>query len=109
MIRPVYDTMSTLFEHAKDRISVAELESFAGLTEHAVDEARRLSDVCEGIACTVSSDAQGDIRSGSFEGADGVYTLLCALSHSFDTLAAMAHVGNQAAASLHRRRMEGRS
>lgn len=104
MKRPMYDTMSTLFEHAKGSISDADLESFASLTEHAADEARRLADVCEGLACTIASDARGGIRAGSFEDADGAFTLLCAMSHSFDTLAAMAHAGDQATYYLNCRR-----
>lgn len=104
MRRPMYDTMTTLFEYAKGSISDKDMEEFASLTEHATDEALRLAQVCEGIACTVESDARGGHPAGSFHGADSVFTLLCALAHSFDTIAAMAHVGDEATYHLNCRK-----
>jgi len=105
MKRPMYDTMSTLFECAKDRIGNKDMKEFASLTERATDEALRLAQVCEGLACTIDSDARGGSRAGSFEDADSAFTLLCALAHSFDTIAAMAHVGDQATYYLNRRKV----
>jgi len=91
------NAMTMLFKHGKASMSTAELCEISALTEHAWNEASYLADVCEGLACTISSDAaQPGPGAGWFEDADNACTLLCALAHSFDTIAAMAHVGDQA-------------
>ncbi len=106
---PMYDAMATMFNHAKGTMQLPELDALATLAEHASDEARRLSSVCGGLACLVEDDASKG-RCGSFhDDAAGLFDLLCALSHSFDTIAGMAHVGDEARFLANERRAaEGR-
>ena len=92
-MRPMHDAMVTLFEHAKDRLTDQELESLANLTELARDEARRMSVVVEGLACLIADDD----AVGTFHDRGDVFKLLCSLSHSLDTIAAMTYAGEWAA------------
>lgn len=98
--------METLFEHAKGTMPISDLEAVAHLSDHAVDEARRLSGICEGIACLVASDSEGGTQAGSFQDPDGFFGLMCALAHGFDTVAAMVQLGAQASYHATRRRAE---
>lgn len=101
--------MTMLFKHGKASMSTAELREISALTEHASNEADYLSDMCEGLACTIVSDAQAGPGAGWFEDTDGACALLRAMSHSFGTIAAMVKVGDAAESELEKRREQAAS
>lgn len=88
--------MMTTFEHAKLTLTEEDLDDAIGLVDAAADEARRLSEVCEGTGCLIAADGDEGGPAGSFRSADTLSTLMFSLAHSFDTLAAMASVGGDA-------------
>lgn len=66
----------------------------------AAAEAARQAEVTQSIGCLVSEDGQSSTRFGSFQNSEDVFGLLCALSHSLETIGAMAEVGSYAASQL---------
>lgn len=70
------------------------------MTDAAASEARRLAEVTSGIGCLVSNDGRTKTGAGSFQDADTVAALMWSMSHSFETVAAMAEVGSYAASKL---------
>ncbi|MBL8445431.1 MAG: hypothetical protein JNK52_15415 [Zoogloeaceae bacterium] len=94
---PVIDAMAMMYDRGKANMSDADLEELGCLSELAVDEARRMGEVCAGLGCLIAYDGgSGSPRAGSFSEHDDVSTLLFALGHSFDVLAGMMHVGERA-------------
>lgn len=93
---PVIDAMAMMYERGKASMSDADLEELTCLSELAVDEARRMGDVCSGIGCLIAYDGRTKTGAGNFRDAGDVSSLLFALGHSFDTLAGMVHVGDRA-------------
>lgn len=95
------DTARMLFEAARPHLTDADLSAVAGLAEHAADDARRMSAVCDGLACIIESDAarQG-ARAGSFQGGESIFGLLCSLGAAFDSIGAKADLGDSARAEL---------
>lgn len=95
-------TMSMLFEHAWRSLDGHEMGRVAALADAAADEARRLSVVCEGIGCLVGNNGDAGGSTGVFRDADALADLMFVLSHSLDTIAAMAEVGNEAVYHVHK-------
>lgn len=92
----MHRALTTLYGRAKDGMTIEELKSIGNLVEAAGDEARRLSTVCEGIACLVSSDGDAPLECGSFRTPSALFELLCSLSHGFDAIASMIEIGQEA-------------
>lgn len=90
------NVLTTLYERAKDSMTIDELKSVGSLVEAAGDEARRLSSVYGGIACLVSADGDAPLRSGSFQTPDSLFELLCAVANGFDAIASMIEIGQEA-------------
>lgn len=103
----VQDAMALMFQRGKANMSTDDLEGLASLTDYAADEARRLSAVCEGLGCLISYDGRNPTGAGNFWDGEDVSTLLFALGHSFDVLAAMVHVGDEANFEAGRRNQRG--
>jgi len=104
-MREIQSAMAVMFEHAKDRLTSAELEPLTSFSELAADEARRLSGVCEELGCLISSDGNENCntRVGNFQSTESVSRLLFSLAHSFDAIAAMAQIGDEATHESNRR------
>lgn len=100
MRQPIYESMSLLMNKAGDNLTPDDWLTLTNLTDAAADEAARMAEVVSGIGCLVSIDGQSKARAGNFQDADGVAALLWSLSHSFETVAAMAEVGSYAASKL---------
>ncbi|THF64264.1 hypothetical protein [Pseudothauera rhizosphaerae] len=100
------NVMMNLFEHAKRSMDDADMKEVANLTDSAADEARRLAAICESLGCLISSDGDNSPMAGSFRDSDEVSGLLWALGHSFDTIAAMVEVGDEATFHLNELRMK---
>ena len=92
----IHDAMTMMFTHGKNSMSDAELQELGMLTDQAVDQARSLAQICEGLGMLIASDSAGGVGAGRLEGADDVPTLLFSLSHAFDTIAGMVCVGEMA-------------
>lgn len=92
----IHDAMTMMFNHGKNSMSDAELQELGMLTDQAVDQARNLAQICEGLGMLIASDSAGGVGAGRLEGSDDVPTLLYSLAHSFDTIAAMVAVGEMA-------------
>ncbi len=100
MRQPIYEGMALLMDKAADNLTPADLVMLAELTDAAASEARRLAEVTGGIGSLVSNDGRTTTGAGSFQDADTVAALMWSLSHSFETVAAMAEVGSYAASRL---------
>lgn len=83
--------MGAMFKHAKGSMDTMELGELSCLTERASEEASRLSELCEGLGLLESGDEHDWC------------SLMLALSHSFDTIAAMVQVGDAATSELEKR------
>ncbi|MFT3759341.1 hypothetical protein [Thauera sp.] len=106
----VQQAMRTMFNQSKQHLSMDELKTLESLAEEAADEARRLSGICEGLGCLISADGdRTSRRAGNFRSADDVPELLFSLAHSFDTIAAMVEVGEEAAFLLNERKAGGQA
>ncbi|MCK2096519.1 hypothetical protein [Thauera aromatica] len=92
--------MALLMHKAHDNLTDVEWLTLTELSTAASSEALRLSEVTANLASIVLADAKNPERAGYFQDADDVFTLLAALSHSFETVAAMAEVGSYAASRL---------
>jgi hypothetical protein len=62
--------------------------------------------ICCGLGCMILCDKNAPASAGNFQTADDVPDLPFALAHSFDTIAAMSHVGGEARYELNERRMK---
>ncbi|NMG46583.1 hypothetical protein GO613_00470 [Azoarcus communis] len=103
-MQPFKSAVETIFERAREGLTMDELKELSNLTELASDEARRLSEVCSNLGCLVSMDGQSDgTKAGTFQHHDDVSTLLFALAHSFETVSTMASIGDSATYHLHER------
>lgn len=103
---PVIDALAMMFERGKASMSDADLEALGCLSDLAVNEARRMGEVCSGIGCLIAHDGESESPdAGSFRDHDEVSTLLFALGHSFDVLAGMVHVGKRATYENNRRKL----
>lgn len=92
-----YDALTSLYGHAKDHMTAAELREVGdALTDQAASLARRMDDVLQGIACLVSEDGKHKSGAGSFQDGESVFNLLCAMAQQFDTIAGMIEVGTEA-------------
>ena len=102
MRQPIYDAMTMLMRKASDNLTPDDWLKLTDLADAAASEARRLAEVTDGIASLVAYDGSDHdgLRSGCFQDAEGLFPLLCSLSHSFETVAAMAEVGSYAASQL---------
>lgn len=93
----MHDVLRKLYSAAKDNMSAGELREVGGLlTEIAESHAIDMRDVVDGIACLVVSDVDSESGAGSFQQADGVFTLLVTIGRQFDLLAGMLTVGSEA-------------
>ncbi|MCK2086880.1 hypothetical protein MXC99_01565 [Thauera aromatica] len=97
MRQPIYESMAMLLDKAHDNLTPAEWRQLTELSAAASSEALRLSEVTASLASLVLADAKNPERGGHFQNADDVFTLLAALSHSLETVAAMAETGSYAA------------
>lgn len=80
-----FDTLTTLWEKAKDHLDEGELKEIANLDEHASFLAGNLSDIVEDIGCMVLSDNyRSGAKAGNFTNADDVSTLLFSISKQID-------------------------
>lgn len=92
-----YDALTTLYEHASDHMSAAELREVGQtLTNEAVTLARRLDTVFQHIACLVLEDSTHSPSVGSFQEGGSAFDLLSAVAQQFDALAGMVEVGDEA-------------
>lgn len=107
-MRTVQDAMALMFQRGKANMSTEELDGLASLSDYAADEARRLSAVCEGLGCLISYDSRNPTGAGNFRDGEAVSDLVFALGHSFDVLAGMVHVGDEATYEANRRKQEVR-
>ena len=100
MRQPIYESMALLMDKAHDNLTPADWVKLTNLSDAAAGEARRLAEVTSGIGCLVSNDGRTKTGAGSFQDADTVAALMWSMSHSFETVAAMAEVGSYAASKL---------
>jgi len=100
MRRPIYESMTLLMQRAEGNLTPADWLQLTDLADAAASEALRLAEVTQSIGCLVSEDGQSSTRFGSFQNSEDVFGLLCALSHSLETIGAMAEVGSYAASQL---------
>lgn len=107
-MRTVQNAMALMFQRGKANMSTEELDGLASLSDYAADEARRLSAVCEGLGCLISYDSRNPVGAGNFRDGEDVSDLVFALGHSFDVLAGMVHVGDEATYEANRRKQEVR-
>ena len=100
MRQPIYEGIALLMDRASNNLTPSDWMMLAELTDAAASEARRLAEVTSGIGCLVSNDGRTKTGAGSFQDADTVAALMWSMSHSFETVAAMAEVGSYAASKL---------
>ncbi len=100
MRRPIYESMTLLMQRAEGNLTPADWLQLTDLADAAASEALRLAEVTQSIGCLVSEDGQSSTRFGSFQNSEDVFALLCSLSHSLETIGAMAEVGSYAASQL---------
>ena len=105
-MRTVQDAMALMFQRGKANMTTEELDGLASLSDYAADEARRLSAVCEGLGCLIDYDSRNPTGAGNFRDGEDVSALVFALGHSFDVLAGMVHVGDEATFEANRRKQE---
>lgn len=95
------DSARTLFEAARPHLTDADLSALADLAEHAADDARRMSAVCDGLSCLIESDSlQQGGRAGSFQTGATIGNLLAVLGSAFDSVGSKADLGDAARAEL---------
>lgn len=92
--------MQAMFKHAKGSMDTVELGELSCLTERASEEASRLSELCEGLGLLESADEHDE---SNLRNPGSLCSLMLALSHSFDTIAAMVQVGDAATNELEKR------
>lgn len=92
--------MRTMFEHAKASMDTVALGELSCLTEHASEEASRMAELCTGLGILASVD---ELDGATLHNSESLCSLMLALSHSFDTIAAMVQVGDAAASELEKR------
>lgn len=92
--------MVAMFKHAKGSMDTVELGELCCLTERASEEASRLSELCEGLGLLESGDEHD---CSNLRNPESLCSLMLALSHSFDTIAAMVQVGDAATSELEKR------
>ncbi len=103
------DVSRTLFETARPHLTDADLSALADLAEHAADDARRWSTVCDGLSCLIESDSlQQGGRAGSFQTGATIGNLLAVLGSAFDSVGSKADLGDAARAELAARIKAGR-
>ncbi|CAH1747481.1 conserved protein of unknown function [Thauera humireducens] len=103
------DSTRTLFEAARPHLTDADLSALTDLAEHAADDARRWSTVCDGLACIIESDSlQQGGRAGSFQSGATIGNLLAVLGSAFDAIGSKADLGDAARAEL-AARIKGRA
>ena len=86
-----------LYDAAKDHLSANDLQQVGeALTDEAGELAFRAGEVLEGVACLVASDGGQKSKAGSFQNADGVFTLICLASQQFNLIGALIDVGSEA-------------
>ena len=107
-MRTVQDAMQMMFQRGKATMSTDELDGLASLSDYAADEARRMAVLCEGLGCLIDYDSRNPTGAGNFRDGEDVSDLLFALGHSFDVLAGMVHVGDEATYEANRRKQEVR-
>lgn len=100
MRQPIFESMALLMHRAHDNLTPAEWRQLTELSAAASREALRLAEVTSGIGCLVSNDGRTTTGAGNFQDADAVAALMWSLSHSFETVAAMAETGSYAASML---------
>lgn len=104
------DTARMLFEAARPHLTDADLSALADLAEHAADDARRWSTVCDGLSCLIESDSlQQGGRAGSFQTGATIGNLLAVLGSAFDSIGSRADLGDAARAELAARIKAGRA
>lgn len=103
-----------LWERTASRLSESELEWFARASEHASHIVGNLRHVVEGIGCLVANDGSlqniGD-KSGNFQSADSVSSLLFSIENQLDSVQGLMNIGSSASNRLRNpdlyRRIEG--
>lgn len=88
-----FDTLTTLWEKAKDHLDEAEVKDIANLDEHAQFLAGNLSSVVNNLGCLVSYDESG---SGTLTNADDVSRLLFSISNQIDHINGLFHLSAEA-------------
>lgn len=92
--------MKTMFEHAKASMDTVDLGELSCLTEYASAEASRMAELCTGVGLLASGDEHD---CSTLRNPESLCSLMLALSHSFDTIAAMVNVGDAATSELEKR------
>lgn len=95
-MRSLRETMQVLYRRAEPTMTVDDLDKVAGATYFAHSHADKMATVCEGIACLV--DADDGARTGSFQDRESLFDLMCAVTNSFDEIAALTQLGDDATA-----------
>lgn len=78
------NTLTTLWEKAKDHLDEDELNNLASLDEHASFLAGNLANIVEDIGCMVQADDRPGVKAGNFINAADVSTLLFSISNQID-------------------------
>lgn len=92
--------MRAMFKHAKGSMDTVELGELSCLTERASEEASRMAELCTGLGILASAD---ELDGATLRNPESLCSLMLALSHSFDTIAAMVQVGDAATSELEKR------
>lgn len=103
-MQPFKSAIETIFERAREGLTMDELKALSNLTELASDEARRLSEVCSYLGCMIDTEGRSEgPRTGYFQESESVSTLLFSLAHGLETISTMASIGDSATYHLHER------
>lgn len=97
------EVLTTLFEVAKDKLSLKDLYGLSTLSEAAEVELYYLEHAIEGLACLVSGDTvenKNGIVCGSFQTADSTAGLLFLIQNNLSHIRGMLQVSSAAEHSL---------
>ncbi len=94
-----FDTLTMLWEKAKDHLDEGELKDITNLDEHAEFLAGNLSSVVNNLGCLVSYDESG---SGTLTNADDVSRLLFSISNQIDYINGLFRLSTEASSKLER-------
>jgi hypothetical protein len=85
------NALQALWNKSSDKLTIAELEWFSGLSDHAASEAQIISENLEGVACLVNDD-----NSGFFQDKQNVFNLLSNASSQIKILGELVSISSAA-------------
>lgn len=95
-----FDTLSMLWNKARNNLDEKELQNVASLDDHASFLAGNLAAIVEDIGCIVMSDDRPGIKSGNFINAHDVSTLLFSISNQIDHINGLLFISGEASFKL---------